>query len=269
MSMAVSIKNADDIAKMRVACRLASEVLDYITPYVVPEVTTGRLDRLCYNYMREVQNTIPAPLNYQPPGLPPFPKATCISVNDVVCHGIPGTRILREGDQLNIDITVIKDGYFGDTSRMFVVGQVSASVTRLIRVCYESMWLGIEQVRAGARLGDVGHAIQLYAEAHGYGVVRDYCGHGIGTIFHEEPQVLHYGEAGTGLELQAGMIFTIEPLINAGGHETVISPDKWTVRTADHSLSAQWEHTVLVTESGYDVLTVSAGSPGRSVPGMS
>jgi methionyl aminopeptidase len=261
--MAVSIKNANDIAKMRSACRLASEVLDYITPFVVAGVTTGDLDRLCYDYMRNVQGTIAAPLNYQPPGLPPFPKATCISVNDVVCHGIPGPRILHDGDQLNIDITVIEEGYFGDTSRMFVVGKGSASVKRLIRVCYECMWLGIEQVRPGARLGDIGYAIQSYAEAHGYGVVRDYCGHGIGTIFHEEPQVFHHGEVGTGLELQSGMIFTIEPMINAGRHETVTAPDAWTVRTLDHSLSAQWEHTVLVTDSGFDVMTVSAGSPER------
>ncbi|WP_281175874.1 type I methionyl aminopeptidase [Paraburkholderia acidipaludis] len=261
--MAISIKNEDDVAQMRVACRLASEVLDYITPFVAAGVTTGELDRLCHEYMTNVQGTVPAPLNYQPPGYPPYPKATCISVNDVICHGIPGEKTLKNGDALNIDITVIKNGYFGDTSRMFVVGEGSILVKRLVQTTYECMWLGIDQVRPGAHLGDIGHAIQRYAEAQGYSVVREYCGHGIGTVFHEDPQVLHYGRPGTGIELVPGMIFTVEPMINAGRREIRTMPDQWTVKTKDRSLSAQWEHTVLVTETGYDVLTVSAGTPAR------
>ena len=261
--MAITIKNEYDIEQMRIACRLASEVLDYITPFVKPGVTTGELDRLCHNYMLDVQGTVPAPLNYQPPGYPPYPKATCISVNDVICHGIPGDKIVKNGDALNIDITVIKNGYFGDTSRMFIAGEGSILAKRLAQTTYECMWLGIEQVRPGARLGDIGHAIQRYAEAQGYSVVREYCGHGIGKVFHEDPQVLHYGRPGTGLELQKGMIFTIEPMINAGRREIRTMPDQWTVKTRDRSLSAQWEHTVLVTDTGFDVLTVSAGTPER------
>jgi len=248
--MAITIKNEYDVEQMRIACRLASEVLDYITPFVKPGVSTGELDRLCHNYMLDVQGTIPAPLNYQPPGYPPYPKATCISVNDVICHGIPGDKI-------------VKNGYFGDTSRMFIAGEGSILARRLAQTTYECMWLGIEQVRPGARLGDIGHAIQKHAEAHGYSVVREYCGHGIGKVFHEDPQVLHYGRPGTGLELQKGMIFTIEPMINAGRREIRTMPDQWTVKTRDRSLSAQWEHTVLVTDTGFDVLTVSAGTPER------
>jgi methionyl aminopeptidase len=261
--MAISIKNEHDIAQMRVACRLASEVLDYITPHVAAGMTTGELDRLCHEYMINVQGTVPAPLNYQPPGYPPYPKATCISVNDVICHGIPGEKALKNGDALNIDITVIKDGYFGDTSRMFIVGEGSILVKRLVQTTYECMWLGIDQVRPGAHLGDIGHAIQRYAEAQGYSVVREYCGHGIGTVFHEDPQVLHYGRPGTGIELVPGMMFTVEPMINAGRREIRTMPDQWTVKTKDRSLSAQWEHTVLVTETGYEVLTVSAGAPAK------
>ena len=261
--MAITIKNEYDIEQMRIACRLASEVLDYITPFVKPGVTTGELDRLCHNYMLDVQGTIPAPLNYQPPGYPPYPKATCVSVNDVICHGIPGDKIIKNGDALNIDVTVIKNGYFGDTSRMFIAGEGSILAKRLAQTTYECMWLGIEQVRPGARLGDIGHAIQRYAEAQGYSVVREYCGHGIGKVFHEDPQVLHYGRPGTGVELQKGMIFTIEPMINAGRREIRTMPDQWTVKTRDRSLSAQWEHTVLVTDTGFDVLTVSAGTPER------
>ncbi len=261
--MAISIKNEEDVAQMRVACRLASEVLDYITPFVVAGVTTGELDRLCHEYMTNVQGTVPAPLNYQPPGYPPYPKATCISVNDVICHGIPGEKTLKNGDALNIDITVIKNGYFGDTSRMFIVGEGSILVKRLVQTTYECMWLGIDQVRPGAHLGDIGHAIQRYAEAQGYSVVREYCGHGIGTVFHEDPQVLHYGRPGTGIELVPGMIFTVEPMINAGRREIRTMPDQWTVKTKDRSLSAQWEHTVLVTETGYEVLTVSAATPAK------
>lgn len=256
--MAVSLKNEQDIAQMRIACRLASEVLDYITAFIKPGITTGELDRLCHEYMVKEQDTVPAPLNYQPPGYPPYPKATCISVNDVICHGIPGDKVLKNGDALNIDVTVIKNGYFGDTSRMFIVGEGSILTRRLVQTTFECMWLGIEQVRPGARLGDIGHAIQRHAEATGFSVVREYCGHGIGTVFHEDPQVVHYGRAGTGLELKAGMIFTIEPMINAGRRDIRTMPDQWTVKTRDRSLSAQWEHTVLVTESGYEVLTVSA-----------
>ena len=261
--MSITLKNEHDIVKMRVACKLASEVLDYITPFVKVGVTTGELDRLCHEYMTNVQQTIPAPLNYQPPGYPPYPKAICTSVNDVICHGIPGDKVLKNGDSVNLDITVIKEGYFGDTSRMFIVGEGSILTRRLVQTTYECMWLGIEQVKPGARLGDIGHAIQRYAEAQGCSVVREYCGHGIGTVFHEEPQVVHYGRPGTGLELQAGMIFTIEPMINAGRRDIRTMPDQWTVKTRDRSLSAQWEHTILVTETGYDVLTVSAGTPAR------
>ena len=261
--MSITLKNEHDIAKMRVACKLGSEVLDYITPFVKVGVTTGELDRLCHEYMTNVQQTIPAPLNYQPPGYPPYPKAICTSVNDVICHGIPGDKVLKNGDSVNLDITVIKEGYFGDTSRMFIVGEGSILTRRLVQTTYECMWLGIEQVKPGARLGDIGHAIQRYAEAQGCSVVREYCGHGIGTVFHEEPQVVHYGRPGTGLELQAGMIFTIEPMINAGRRDIRTMPDQWTVKTRDRSLSAQWEHTILVTETGYEVLTVSAGTPAR------
>jgi methionyl aminopeptidase len=261
--MAITLKNEHDIAQMRVACRLASEVLDYITPFVTAGVTTGELDRLCHEYMLKEQGTVPAPLNYQPPGYPPYPKATCISVNDVICHGIPGDKTLKNGDALNIDITVIKEGYFGDTSRMFIVGEGSILAKRLVQTTFECMWLGIDQVRPGAHLGDIGYAIQRHAEGQGYSVVREYCGHGISTVFHEDPQVLHYGRPGTGIELQQGMIFTIEPMINAGRRDIRTMPDQWTVKTKDRSLSAQWEHTVLVTESGHEVLTVSAGTPAR------
>jgi methionyl aminopeptidase len=263
--MNISLKNETDIAQMRVACRLASEVLDYITPFVKAGITTGELDWHCHQYMCTTQQTTPAPLNYQPPGYPPYPKATCISVNDVVCHGIPGEKKLKDGDIVNIDVTVIKNGYFGDTSRMFIVGAASILAKRLVQTTYECMWLGIEQVRPGAQLGDIGHAIQQYAQQHGYSVVREYCGHGIGTVFHEAPQVLHYGRPGTGMTLASGMIFTIEPMINAGRREIRAMPDGWTVKTRDRSLSAQWEHTVLVTPSGYDVLTVSAAAPEKPV----
>ena len=259
--MAISIKNELDIEKMRVAGKLASEVLDFITPYVKPGVTTEKLDALCYNYMVNVQKTIPAPLNYAPPGHTPYPKSICTSVNHQICHGVPGEKVLKNGDIVNLDITVIKDGYHGDTSRMFYVGEPSIQAKRLCEITYDCMWLGIAQVKAGATLGDVGHAIQVYAEKNGYSVVREFCGHGIGKKFHEDPQVLHYGRPGTGLKLQAGMIFTVEPMINAGKRDIKQLGDGWTIVTKDHSLSAQWEHTVLVTESGYEVLTVSAGTP--------
>jgi methionyl aminopeptidase len=259
--MAITIKNELDIEKMRVAGKLASEVLDFITPYVKPGVTTERLDMLCHDYMVNVQKTIPAPLNYAPPGHTPYPKSICTSVNHQICHGVPGEKVLKNGDIVNLDITVIKDGYHGDTSRMFYVGEPSIQAKRLCEITYDCMWLGIAQVKAGATLGDVGHAIQVYAEKNGYSVVREFCGHGIGKKFHEDPQVLHYGRAGTGLKLQPGMIFTVEPMINAGKRDIKQLGDGWTIVTKDHSLSAQWEHTVLVTENGYEVLTVSAGTP--------
>lgn len=259
--MAITIKNGTDIEKMRVAGKLASEVLDFITPYVKPGVTTEKLDRLCHDYMVDVQKTIPAPLNYAPPGHTPYPKSICTSVNHQICHGVPSEKVLKHGDIVNLDITVIKDGYHGDTSRMFHVGEPSIQARRLCEITYDCMWLGIAQVRPGATLGDIGHAIQVYAEKNGYSVVREFCGHGIGKKFHEDPQVLHYGKPGAGLKLQAGMIFTIEPMINAGRRDIKQLGDGWTIVTKDHSLSAQWEHTVLVTESGYEVLTVSAGSP--------
>jgi methionyl aminopeptidase len=259
--MAVVLKGAEEIERMRIAGRLAAEVLDFIAPHVKVGVTTAELDRLCHDYMREVQQTVPAPLNYAPPGYPPFPKAICTSVNHQVCHGVPGDRVLKHGDILNIDVTVIKDGFHGDTSRMFYVGEPSIQARRLCEVTYEAMWLGILAVRPGAFLGDIGAAIQRHAEHRGYSVVREFCGHGIGRRFHEEPQVLHYGRPGTGLRLQPGMIFTVEPMINAGKPAIRELADGWTIVTKDHSLSAQWEHTVLVTESGYEVLTLSPGAP--------
>ena len=259
--MTISIKSGAEIEGMRIAGRLASEVLDYITPFVKPGVSTGELDKLCHDYMVDVQGTIPAPLNYAPPGHVPYPKSICTSVNNQVCHGVPGDKILKNGDIVNLDITVIKDGWHGDTSRMFVAGETSIQARRLIQVTYESMWIGISQVKPGGRLGDIGHAIQRHAEQNGYSVVREFCGHGIGENFHEEPQVLHYGKPGTGLVLEAGMTFTIEPMINAGRRDIRQLPDGWTIVTKDRSLSAQWEHTVLVTADGFEVLTLSAGSP--------
>ncbi|MBI2314063.1 MAG: type I methionyl aminopeptidase [Betaproteobacteria bacterium] len=259
--MPITIKTPEDIEKMRVAGRLAAEVLDFIAPHVRPGVSTGRLDQLCHDYMVNVQKTVPAPLNYAPAGYPPYPKSICTSVNHQVCHGVPGDRKLKAGDIVNIDITVIKDSFHGDTSRMFYVGEPSIQARRLCDITYECMWKGIEAVKAGHHLGDIGHAIQSYAEKHGCSVVREFCGHGIGRNFHEEPQVLHYGRAGTGLKLAAGMVFTVEPMINAGKAAIRQLADGWTVVTKDHSLSAQWEHTVAVTESGFEVLTVSAGTP--------
>ena len=258
--MSVTLKSSDEIEKMRVAGRLAGEVLDYITPFVRAGVLTKELDKLCHDYMVNVQGTIPAPLNYAPPGYTPFPKSICTSVNHVVCHGIPGERPLKNGDIVNLDITTIKDGFHGDTSRMFVVGDASIMAKRVCHIAFESMWLGISRVKPGARLGDIGSVIQRYAEKNGFSVVREYCGHGIGRNFHEEPQVLHYGTPGTGMELVAGMIFTIEPMINAGKAAVSELPDGWTIVTRDRSLSAQWEHTILVTDSGYEVLTLSTGA---------
>lgn len=248
---------------MRVAGRLASEVLDYITPFVKVGITTGELDTLCHDYMVNEQKTIPAPLNYAPSGHKPYPKSICTSVNNQICHGIPGGKRLKNGDILNIDITVISDGYHGDTSRMFYIGEPSIQAKRLCEVTYEAMWRGIDVVKPGSHLGDIGHAIQKLAEGVGYSVVREFCGHGIGKKFHEDPQVLHYGKPGAGLELKPGMTFTIEPMINAGKAAIRHLPDGWTVTTKDSSLSAQWEHTVLVTDDGYEVLTVSSGTPPK------
>jgi methionyl aminopeptidase len=259
--MTISIKNIDDIKKMRVAGKLASEVLDFITPFVKPGISTEELDQLCHNFMVNEQNTIPAPLNYAPPGHAPYPKSICTSVNNQICHGIPGDRILKKGDIINIDITVIKDGYHGDTSRMFYVGEPSIQAKRLCEITYQSMWKGIQQVKPGATLGDIGASIQEFAEDNGFSVVREFCGHGIGTVFHEDPQILHYGKKGEGLRLKEGMTFTIEPMINAGKKEIRMLPDGWTVVTKDRSLSAQWEHTILVTHEGYEVLTQSSGTP--------
>jgi methionyl aminopeptidase len=251
--MRVTIKSPEEQAKMRVAGRLAADVLDMIESHVVPGVTTEELDRLCYDYIVNVQKTIPANLNYRG-----FPKTICTSVNHVVCHGIPNDKRLKAGDIINIDVTVIKDGFHGDTSRMYYVGPPPVQAQRLSEKCREAMWRGIETVRPGSRLGDVGYAIQTFVESLSYSVVREYCGHGIGRIYHEDPQVLHYGEPGTGLELVPGMTFTIEPMVNAGKRHVRLLPDGWTVVTKDHSLSAQWEHTVLVTDSGFDVLTLGA-----------
>jgi methionyl aminopeptidase len=259
--MSIVTKSPADIAKMRVAGRLAAEVLDYIEPHVRPGITTDELDRLCHDYMVDVQRTVPAPLNYAPPGYSPYPKSICTSVNHVVCHGVPGERKLKAGDIVNLDITVIKDGFHGDTSRMFYVGPASVQARRLCEITYECMWHGIAAVRPGARLGDVGHVIQSWAENNGCSVVREFCGHGIGRKFHEEPQVLHYGRSGTGLMLEAGMTFTVEPMINAGRADIRQLADGWTIVTKDHSLSAQWEHTVLVTTDGFEVLTCSADAP--------
>lgn len=265
--MTIITKSQADIEGMRLACRLASEVLDYLTPFVKVGVTTREIDRLAHDYMVDVQQGIPATLGYQPPGYPPYPASLCTSLNDVVCHGIPDERPLKDGDIVNIDVTVIKDGWHGDNSRMFIVGNASIAARRLCAVSFEAMWKGILKVKPGARLGDVGHAIQSYAEHHGFSIVREFCGHGVGAKFHEEPQVLHYGRPGTLETLVPGMTFTIEPMINAGRRD--IKEDRkggrpydgWTIVTRDRSLSAQWEHTVLVTESGYEVLTLSAGSP--------
>lgn len=259
--MSILIKTPEEIEHMRVACRLGSEVLDYITPFVKAGVTTAEIDRICHDYMVNVQGTIPATLNYAPPGHVPYPKSLCASINHQICHGIPDDRPLKKGDIMNLDVTVIKDGFHGDTSRMFIVGEGSIQARRLCQVTYECMWLGIRVVKPGGHFGDIGAVIQKHAEKHGYSVVREFCGHGVGRGFHEEPQVLHYGRAGTGPKFEPGMIFTIEPMINAGKAALRMLPDGWTVVTKDHSLSAQWEHTVLVTESGFEVLTVSAGTP--------
>jgi len=259
--MAITLKSAADIEGMRIAGRLTAEVLDMLAPHVKPGITTEALDKLAHDHIVHVQGGIPAPLNYAPPGYAPYPKSICTSINHQVCHGIPNDRPLKNGDIVNIDVTVIKDGWHGDSSRMFVVGEGSIAATRLCQLTYEAMWKGIMKVRPGGRLGDIGHAIQTFAENQGFSIVREFCGHGIGRKFHEEPQVLHYGRPGTLDELKPGMIFTIEPMINAGRREIREMGDGWTIVTKDRSLSAQWEHTVLVTETGYEVLTLSAQCP--------
>ena len=259
--MSITIKDEQGIQGMRLAGRLASEVLDFLTPHVQAGVTTNALDQLAHDYITQVQLAIPAPLNYSPNGYKPYPKSICTSINHQVCHGIPNDKVLKKGDIVNIDITVIKNGWHGDTSRMFVVGEGSIAAKRLCAMTYEAMWHGIVKVKPGARLGDIGHAIQQFAEGLGFSVVREFCGHGIGQVFHEEPQVLHYGKPGTLEELRAGMTFTIEPMMNAGKRDIRETGDGWTIVTRDHSLSAQWEHTILVTPTGYEVLTLSQGSP--------
>jgi len=251
--MPITIKSPEEQEKMRIAGRLAADVLDMIEPHVQAGVTTEELDRLCHDYIVQVQHSIPANVGYHG-----FPKTLCTSVNQVVCHGIPNDKKLKNGDIINIDVTVIRDGFHGDTSRMYCVGKPPVLAERLVRVTRAAMWAGIELVRPGTRLGDIGHAIQQLAEAEGFSVVREYCGHGIGRVYHEDPQVLHYGQAGTGVSLREGMTFTIEPMVNAGKRHVQLLKDGWTVVTKDHSLSAQWEHTVLVTASGHEVLTLGA-----------
>ena len=255
--MSITFKSPEEIERMRVAGRLACQVLDMIAPHVAQGITTGELDQICHAYIVGNLDAVPAPLNYRG-----FPRSICTSVNHVVCHGIPGDKKLKNGDIINIDITVIKDEFHGDTSRMFFVGEPSVRARRLTTICYEAMMKGIDSVRPGTRLGDIGYIIQRHAESHGFSVVREYCGHGIGRGFHEDPQVLHYGSPGTGIELAPGMAFTIEPMINAGRPETRLLADGWTVVTRDHSLSAQWEHTVAVTDDGVEILTqISAPEP--------
>jgi len=267
--MSITIKTPDEIEQMRVAGRLAGEVLDYIAPFVVPGVSTAELDRLCHDYMVKVQGCVPAPLSYAPPGYSPYRKSICASVNHQVCHGVPNERPLKKGDIVNLDITTIKEGWHGDTSRMFCVGgdaAVSILGKRLVAITHECLWLGIAAVKPGAHLGDIGAAIQRHAERNGFSVVREFCGHGIGRRFHEEPQVLHYGKAGSGPRLEPGMVFTIEPMVNAGKAAVSELPDGWTIVTKDRSLSAQWEHTIAVTPTGPEVLTISAGAPPNPFP---
>lgn len=249
--MSVIIKTAEEIEKMRTACRLAAEVLEMLDPHVKAGITTDELNTICHDYIVNVQKAIPAPLNYHG-----YPKSICTSLNYVVCHGIPNDKPLKNGDILNIDITIIKDGYHGDTSKMYLIGTVPEWAERLCKITLECMYKGIELVKPGAFLGDIGEVIQKHAEKNGFSVVRDYCGHGIGAGFHEAPQVLHYGKAGTGIELKEGMIFTIEPMINQGHYATKTLADGWTAITKDRKLSAQYEHTILVTGHGYEVLTL-------------
>jgi methionyl aminopeptidase len=249
--MTISIKTTEEIEKMRIAGKLAADVLDMIAPFVKTGITTDELDKICHDYIVDVQDAIPAPLDYHG-----FPKSICTSVNHTVCHGIPSSKKLKKGDIINIDITVIKDGYHGDTSKMFLVGKPTIPGKRICDIAHKAMYLGIKQVKPGAYLGDIGNAIQKFVESNRCSVVREYCGHGIGTKFHEEPQVLHYGKPNTGVKLKQGMTFTIEPMVNVGKRHIKTLPDKWTVITKDHTLSAQWEHTILVTETGYEILTL-------------
>jgi len=252
--MAIILKGEREIAQMRIACRLAVEVLEMITPYVRIGITTGELDQICHDYIVNVQRAIPAPLNYKG-----YPRSICASVNHQVCHGIPGERVLKDGDIVNLDITVIKNGWHGDTSRMFLLGNTSIAARRIVRIAQECLYEGIASAHPGAYLGDLGYAIQRHAEREHCSVVRDYCGHGIGQEFHEEPQVLHFGKRGDGVKLTPGMTFTLEPMINLGKHDVKLLPDKWTVVTKDRSLSAQWEHTLVITEKGFEVLTFFPG----------
>ena len=262
MAHKVRIKSVEDIAKSRRAGMLAAEVLSMIAPHVVPGVSTGSLDQICHDHIVNVQGAVPANVGYQG-----YPKTILTSVNQVVCHGIPSpTKILKKGDIVNIDVAVIKDGWFGDTSRMYFVGTPSPLARRLVDTTYEAMLAGIRRVKPGATLGDIGHAIQSVAHREHFSVVREYCGHGIGQVYHEDLQVLHYGRAGEGLRLEAGMVFTIEPMLNAGKRDTRQLPDGWTVVTQDRSLSAQWEHMVAVTPDGYEVLTPWPDGPGAYGP---
>lgn len=254
--MAIRIKTPDEVQKLRVAGRLAADVLDYVAPFVQPGISTEELDRLCHDFMVHTQGVIPAPLNYRG-----FPKSICTSINHTVCHGIPGPKKLKSGDIINIDITVIHEGYHGDTSKMFEVGEVPIRARRLNKLCQEALYLGILAVRPGGRMGDIGHAIQKHAESQGLSVVQEFCGHGIGREFHEDPQVLHYGKPDTGLVLKEGMVFTIEPMLNLGKRHVKILPDGWTAVTKDHSLSAQWEHMIAVTSEGFEVLTLRSEEP--------
>nr|CAA6813553.1 MAG: Methionine aminopeptidase (EC [uncultured Thiotrichaceae bacterium] len=251
--MAIQIKTTEDIEKMRVAGRLAADVLDMIGGHVKPGITTNELNQICHDYIVNEQGAIPAPLGY---GTPPFPKSICTSLNEQVCHGIPSDKRLKKGDAINIDVTVIKDGYHGDTSKMFFAGQTPPHISRLAEITQQCMYLGIQQVRPGATLGDIGYVIQQHAEKHNYSVVREFCGHGIGKVFHEEPQILHYGKQGSGTVMEEGMIFTIEPMINQGKRHIKILADQWTAITKDRRPSAQWEHTVLITADGFEILTL-------------
>lgn len=255
------ITDTNDLNKMRAACQAAAQTLDYLEQFIKPGVTTSEIDQLCVDYITNELNVKSATIGYAPPGYTPYPGAVCTSVNNVICHGIPNDKKLKNGDIINLDVTVIKDGWFGDTSRMFFVGEPSILAKRLVETTYECMWLGIDQVKPGATLGDVGHVIQKHGEGAGYSIVREYCGHGIGQKFHQDPQVLHYGKPNSGVTLKPGMIFTIEPMVNVGRRDIRTLADGWTVVTKDRSLSAQWEHTILVTDDGYEVLTISDGMP--------
>lgn len=249
--MTITIKTNAEIEKMRIAGMLAAEVLEFIEPYIVPNVTSNEINQLCHDYMVNIQDTIPAPLNYRG-----FPKSICTSVNYTICHGIPNNKKLKKGDIINVDITIIKDGYHGDTSKMFYVGEVAPHAQRLCNITQECLMLAIEQVKPGCTLGDIGYTIQKHAESNRYSVVREFCGHGIGKTFHEDPQVLHYGKPNSGVVLKENMIFTIEPMINIGKRHVKVLKDGWTAITKDRSLSAQWEHTILVTSTGYEILTL-------------